>query len=210
MSDPTDQPRPDNRGNRQTATTLLLAVLDAHEGERISLATLLEPLKRRAFGFLLLLLAIPNFVPVAVGIGGVMGMLVIALGVQMLLGLEQPWLSPWVGRRTISCAALRRFLMRIAPVSDRLEQLSRPRLTALTIRPLTAVSGLVMMLLGLLLALPLPFTNYLFGAMVIMFALALIERDGALLLVVWLATLASVTVSATLGQALAQLVKSYF
>ena len=200
----------DGSGNRTPATALLLAVLDAHEGERISLAELLDPLKRRAFGFLLLLLAIPNFMPVAVGIGGVMGMLVIALGVQLLLGLEQPWLSPWVGQLTISCAALRRFLARIGPFSDRLEQLSRPRLTPLTVRPFTAVSGLMMMLLGLLLALPLPFTNYLFGGMVIVFALALIERDGALLLGIWLATLVSVMLSATLARALIQLVQSYF
>jgi hypothetical protein len=33
--------------------------------------------------------------------------------------------------------------------------------------------------------LPIPLTNYLFGALLLLFALALLERDGALLLVAW-------------------------
>ncbi len=52
---------------------LLRAALMSTPGERITIEQLLEPLRRRAFGFLLLLLAIPNFIPVPLGIGGIMG-----------------------------------------------------------------------------------------------------------------------------------------
>ena len=38
-----------------------------------------------------------------------------------------------------------------------------------------------------LLALPIPFTNYVFGFLLLLFAFALLERDGALLLVAWIA-----------------------
>jgi len=46
---------------REDKTTALLrrVLLDARD-DRIDVAALLEPLKRRAFGFLLLLLAIPT------------------------------------------------------------------------------------------------------------------------------------------------------
>ncbi|KRE90795.1 hypothetical protein ASG87_01275 [Frateuria sp. Soil773] len=191
-------------------TELLAAALDRHDGDRIALGDLMEPLRRRAFGFLLLLLAVPNFIPVPLGIGGVMGVLVIALGLQMLAGLEHPWLPRWLARRTLSRTALRRFLARIAPVTRRLERICRPRLERLTMRPLTIASGLVMILLGLLLALPIPFTNYLFGAMLLAFAFALIERDGALLVLVWLATAASVLLSATFSHALLKLFRDLF
>ena len=43
------------------------------------------------------------------------------------------------------------------------------------------------MLLGILLALPIPFTNFLFGALLLLYALALLERDGALMLMSWVA-----------------------
>lgn len=164
------------------------------------MAALLEPLQRRAFGFLLILLAVPNLMPVAIGIGGVMGMGVIALGVQIAAGLDQPWLRRWLGRRTLSRAALLRLLQRIAPATRWPERGCRPRLVRLTQRPLTVLSGVVMIVLGLLLAMPLPFTNYLFGGLLLALAFALIERDGALLLGIWLATL---------SRALLELLRSY-
>jgi len=49
-------------------------------------------------------------------------------------------------------------------------------------------------LLGILLALPIPFTNYVFGVLLLMFALALLERDGVLMLIAWAAGGAAVVV----------------
>ncbi|QWT18645.1 exopolysaccharide biosynthesis protein [Bacillus sp. NP157] len=181
---------------------LLRAAATATPGERITVEQLLEPLKRRAFGFLLLLLAIPNFLPVPLGIGGVMGVLVVGLGLEMSCGLEQPWIPGFLKRRTMSREGLLRFLDRIAPITRRLEKACQPRLQRLTQRPFTLGSGLVMILIGILLALPIPFTNYLFGGMLIVFAFALVERDGALLLAVWATTVAMVALSATFSHAL--------
>jgi hypothetical protein len=196
---------------REDKTTALLrrALLDAPE-DRIDVASLLEPLKRRAFGFLLLLLAIPNFIPVPLGIGGIMGVMVIALGVEMLIGLEHPWIPGFLRRRTLSREGLLRFLDRAEPITRRLETVCRPRLQRLTRRPFTLLSGGIMILIGVLLALPIPFTNYLFGGMLIAFAFALVERDGALLIGVWTATLAIVIASATFSRALAVLVRDLF
>jgi len=189
---------------------LLRAALMSAPGERITVEQLLEPLRRRAFGFLLLLLAIPNFIPVPLGIGGVMGVLVVALGLEMLIGLEHPWIPGFLRRRTMSREGLLRFLDRIAPVTQRLERICKPRMQRLTRRPFTFVSGAIMILIGILLALPIPFTNYVFGAMLIAFALALVERDGALLLAVWTTTVIVVVASATFSRALAGLFRDLF
>jgi len=196
---------------REEKTTALLRVaLLATPVERISVEALLEPLQRRAFGFLLLLLAIPNFIPVPLGIGGVMGVLVIALGLEMLVGLEHPWIPGFLRRRTMSREGLLRFLDRAEPITRRLEKVCKPRLQRLTRRPFTFVSGAIMILIGVLLALPIPFTNYVFGGMLIAFAFALVERDGALLIAVWTATLAVVIASATFSRALVGLVRDLF
>lgn len=179
-------------------------------GERVAVEQLLEPLRRRAFGFLLLLLAIPNFLPVPIGIGGIMGVLVIALGLEMLIGLEHPWIPGFLRRRTMSREGLLRFLDRIEPMTRRLERICRPRLQRLTRRPFTFVSGAIMVLAGILLALPIPFTNYVFGALLIAFAFALVERDGALLVAVWATTAAIVAASATFSHALAGFFRDLF
>ncbi|HEY4093070.1 MAG TPA: exopolysaccharide biosynthesis protein [Luteibacter sp.] len=186
----------------EKTAALLRAAAMATPGERITVEQLLEPLKRRAFGFLLLLLAIPNFIPVPLGIGGVMGVLVVALGLEVLLGLEHPWIPGFLKRRTMSREGLLRFLDRISPIIRRLEKVCKPRIQALTRRPFTFVSGAIMVLIGILLALPIPFTNYLFGGMLIAFAFALVERDGVLLLAIWVTTIAMVVLSATFSHAL--------
>lgn len=199
-----------NEAREEKTTALLRAVLLATPVERVSVEALLEPLQRRAFGFVLLLLAIPNFIPVPLGIGGVMGVLVIALGLEMLVGLEHPWIPGFLRRRTMSREGLLRFLDRAEPITRRLETICKPRLQRLTRRPFTLVSGAIMILIGLLLALPIPFTNYVFGGMLIAFAFALVERDGVLLVTVWAATLAVVIASATFSRALVGVVRDLF
>ena len=75
-----------------------------------------------------------------------------------------------------------------SPWLRRLEKLVRPRMTAfLDNRIALSFTGLLLVLLGVLLALPIPFTNYVFGFLLLLFAFALLERDGALLLVAWIA-----------------------
>ncbi|MGN6479240.1 exopolysaccharide biosynthesis protein [Luteibacter sp.] len=200
----------DKEPREEKTAALLRAAALATPGERMTVEQLLEPLKRRAFGFLLLLLAIPNFIPVPVGIGGIMGVLVVGLGLEMLVGLEHPWIPGFLKRRTMSRDGLLRFLDRIAPFTGRLEKACKPRLQRLSRRPFTFVSGAVMILVGILLALPIPFTNYLFGGMLVAFAFALVERDGALLLAVWGSTIAAVALSATFSHALLKFFRDLF
>ena len=72
----------------------------------------------------------------------------------------------------------------------------------------SAFSGLLMILLGLLLALPIPFTNYLFGALLLLFAFALLERDGALMLVAWISGTVAVVVFGFISGNLLQMLVS--
>ena len=52
----------------------------------------------------------------------------------------------------------------------------------------------------MLLSLPIPFTNYLLGGLILLFALALLERDGAMMLVAWaVGTITIITTGALSG-----------
>ena len=68
--------------------------------------------------------------------------------------------------------------------------------------------------LGLLLAMPIPFTNYVFGALMLLFVFALLERDGALMLVAWACGAIFVVVfgfiSENLVQMLAEIISGWF
>lgn len=175
--------------HRRTINALLRETIDAHEGDDIPLDALLMPLRTRAFGVVLLVLAIPNFIPAPIGIGGVMGVLTFVLGLQMLCGLEHPLMPSRLRRKALSRARMDNFLERTAKVMSWLERGCKPRLVFVMQRPWSSLSGLALMILGLLLSLPVPFTNYPFGAILLAFAFALIEHDGALLIALWLLAL---------------------
>ena len=159
-------------------------------------------LGRRAFGMLLFVSALPAFIPIPIG-GAIAGPLVVLIGVQLLLGLRRPWLPGFLARRGPKREALARFYRLLSPWLARLEHLIRPRLAwVLDQRVAATLTGLLLVLLGVLTSLPIPFTNFLFGTMALMFALALLERDGALMLLAWLATAIAVAVSGALSEPL--------
>ncbi|HEV7489556.1 MAG TPA: exopolysaccharide biosynthesis protein [Rhodanobacteraceae bacterium] len=191
-----------NGEDRQARTTeLLQRAFDAHAGDTITLGDFLDPLGERAFGFLILILAVPNFIPAPIGIGGVMGVLVVLVGFQMLIGLPHPWLPNVLRRRGLARASLDRFIHRLTPVLRWLERLCRPRWAALTRHPAHRISGFLLVLIGIALALPIPFTNYFFGVLLVAYAVALIERDGIALVLAWIASAAVAALLLSLSQA---------
>jgi hypothetical protein len=176
----------------------LRAMLDAwtagDPSETLRLRDLLEGLGRRAFGMLLFVATLPAFIPIPIG-GAISGPLVVLIGVQLLAGRREPWLPRAIAGRGPHRHSLARFDRLVAPWLARLERLVRPRLPQLLHhRAAAMLTGLLLVLLGALLSLPIPFTNYLFGALLLLFALALLERDGALMAVAWVAGTACVGV----------------
>ncbi len=186
---------PNPTSQRHTTTALLHDVLDAHPEESIPLEALLTPLRARAFGVLLLILAIPNFIPIPIGIGAIMGVLVALLGLQMLCGMERPFIPVRWRHKMLPRRRVQQFLTRSEPLTRWLERWCKPRLAAISGRPWSLVSGLALMTLGTLLALPIPFTNYLFGVVLLTFAFALIERDGATLVALWVVSAVLLAIS---------------
>ena len=197
--------------DRQARTTeLLQSAFDAHTGDTVTLGDFLDPLGERAFGFLILILALPNFIPAPIGVGGVMGVLVIYVGGQMLLGFQHPWLLRSMREHGMSRKRVEKFVARLTPLLRWLEHVCRPRLEALTRQPAHRVSGLLLVATGVLLALPIPFTNYVFGVLLVLYAVALIERDGAALIVAWLASVAGAIALLTLSGAAIEAMRKMF
>nr|WP_298156435.1 exopolysaccharide biosynthesis protein [uncultured Pseudoxanthomonas sp.] len=184
----TSSPDMNPEDNHTTTVALLDGFANGDPDDVLRLGDLLKDFGPAAFGMLLFLGVLPAFIPVP-GVGGAVGgPLVILVGVQLLLGMRKLWLPAFLARRGPHRSAMMRFRQRMAPWLRRLEKLVRPRMTAfLDNRIALSFTGLLLVLLGVLLALPIPFTNYVFGFLLLLFALALLERDGALLLVAWVA-----------------------
>ncbi|MDO5610075.1 MAG: exopolysaccharide biosynthesis protein [Pseudomonadota bacterium] len=170
--------------------------------DTLELGNLLDGLGRRAFGVLLFLAIPPAVFP---GVAAVIGApLVILIGLHLLLRRRHVWLPRWLSERGPHRALIIRFERRFDKLFARLERWIRPRWGGMFTHPLASIfTGVLLILLGILLALPIPFTNVPFALLLLLFALALLERDGRLMLIAWLLGLAAITLIASLSGGIA-------
>ena len=189
---------------------LLHAVADGDPAQELTLGGLLDQFKARAFGVFLLMSVLPAFVPLPMGAGAVSGPLVSLIGLQFLAQMEHPWVPRFLSRRPLSRAGMVKFRDRTARLLRWIEKVSRPRTEVIIDHPVARTfTGLMLVLLGFLLALPLPATNYPFGLILLAYAIALIERDGRLMLLAWALGLAQVAVVSALSGQIAGLLRDF-
>jgi hypothetical protein len=176
-----------------TTRALVEELATGDPNEVLTLGELLDRFSERSFGLFLLIVMLPTFIPIPVGVGGLSGALAVLIGLQFLARLEHPWLPGFVARREIHRHRLVSFRNRMGKWLDRIERLTRPRTQGVLTHPIAhAFTGLLLIVLGIALALPLPLTNYPFGLILLAFSFALIERDGRLMLLAWAAGLVEI------------------
>src|SRR5690606_36345813 len=103
----------------------------------------------------------------------------------MLIGLRHPWVPAFARRKTLAKSSIETFTRRMGRPLRVMERFCRPRMLWLFDNAGNRATGLMLILYGLLLSLPIPFTNYIFGLILLAMAIALIERDGMLLVSSW-------------------------
>lgn len=159
----------------------------------LTLGELLDRFSERSFGLFLLIALLPTFIPIPVGVGAISGGLTALIGLQFLARFEHPWLPRFIAKHEIHRHRLISFRDRMGKWLDRIEKLTKPRNQGMLTHPVAhAFTGLLLVILGLALSLPLPLTNYPFGLVLLAFAFALIERDGRLMILAWIAGLTEI------------------
>ncbi|KAF1707616.1 exopolysaccharide biosynthesis protein [Pseudoxanthomonas sacheonensis] len=214
MTKPDSGPAPGN-GDHVSTRAVLDEFAAGDPDDHLRLGDLLSGLRQTAFGMLLFVAVLPAFIPIPGVAGAISGPLVVLIGAQLLFCLRKPWLPGFLARRGPYRRSMVRFRDRMARWLGWLEKVVRPRMEGVLDHPVaSAFTGLLLVLLGLLLALPIPFTNYVFGVLLLLFVFALLERDGALMLVAWLAGAIAVVVfgfvSGNLVQMLVHMVDGWF
>jgi len=182
---------PHDAGAR-AASDLLDDLVQAFPGDSVSVGELIDRLDSRAHGVLLLVLALPMCIPNIPGISTIFGILMMAPALQLVLGSHRLWVPRRVREWRVDCNVLRQTLRVATPPLKRIEYLIKPRWSVLTRFPATILIGLQTALMAFILILPIPFANWPPGMTVAMTALALLQRDGILMLLTIPAAFASV------------------
>ena len=176
-----------------TTRALVEELATGNPEDVLTLGELLDRFSERSFGLFLLIAMLPNFIPIPIGVGAISGGLVTLIGLQFLARFEHPWLPRFIAKHEIHRHRLIGFRDRMGKWLDRIEKLTKPRNQGMLTHPVAhAFTGLLLVILGAALSLPLPLTNYPFGLVLLAFAFALIERDGRLMILAWIAGIAEI------------------
>lgn len=176
---PTIMKRKTPREKPERTSAMLAALAYGSESERITLGEFAGGLRHRVIGFSMLVFALPCCLPMPPGIPTVCGVVISVIGLHLVFGRERLWLPRWIARRSLARTDLRRMVDRALPWIERFERLCRPRLVVATEAFAKSIIGLVVLLLGLILVLPIPFLGNLPpGIAATVIALGISERDG--------------------------------
>lgn len=145
--------------------------------EAITVTEIVRILEGRARAALILLFAAPNVLPAPPGISSVLGLPLLYLTTQLMLG-RMPWLPKVIGNRGLPIATFASLVDRAEPILTRAERLLRPRWSPVVSGTGERLLGLMCLALALVLTLPVPLGNMLPAFAICIIALGVLERDG--------------------------------
>ncbi len=156
---------------------------ESHEAEpEAELGVIVDRLDERAFGLLLLVLALPCTPPFVYLLPQIVAVPMLALGAQMAAGRQSPWFPQAIRARRLQLAEFSRVLDFCEKYVRWLEKIARPRLPAVTGRTGARIAGALMTIPALSILAPFPGTNTVPGIGIAVTALGLIQRDGLLVI----------------------------
>ncbi|WP_428407320.1 exopolysaccharide biosynthesis protein [Hyphococcus sp.] len=147
-----------------------------------ALGDVVDRLDERAFGFLLLLLALPCCLPFVYGLPQIVALPMLALAAQLAMGRRHPWLPKKLNDRRFAIPAFSGVLSRAEKYVGWVEFIARPRFRPVTSHLAMRIIGALMLIPIASILTPLPLTNTIPGIGVAIAALGLIERDGLLVI----------------------------
>jgi hypothetical protein len=170
-----------DRSSFQSRLSTDLETLHARlRGKALTLAELKQALKGRGSAILLILLALPFCFVAIPGLSMPFGIAIGLIGACLVIGRE-PWLPRFIMHRRLSTARSAQLLTGAIKVARQLEKFVRPRLAFLHAGPgmLRLIGlGIVIASLGLMLPLPIPFSNSIPAWAVVLLAIGMMEKDG--------------------------------
>lgn len=149
----------------------------------MTVADIVAVLRDRAFALLVVLLGLPNCLPMPPPIPLVCGFLLALVAAQIAAGWSTPWLPRSLLGRSIPQAAVARAVSRALPILQRLERWSQPRFAFLETPVALRLVGVLLLALALGLLVAAPVIGQIpLGLAVCLVGLGLVERDGVLVL----------------------------
>jgi hypothetical protein len=182
----------------------VLRALASDPRSEVSVTDILAYLGDRALAAAMLVFALPILAPLPPGSNFVLGLPLLAITAQLMLGRSTLWLPGMIGRKRVRLDASREFLRKAADRLAWLEQYVKPRHGWFCTPRADRLIGAACFMLALLLFLPIPFASILPALALSLFALGLVKRDGIFIAGGWLIVILALVTTQLVTMALAE------
>ncbi|MBI1208937.1 MAG: exopolysaccharide biosynthesis protein exod [Azospirillum sp.] len=183
-----------------SASAMLRDLLHRLDGDKISLGDLVGHLGERAPAFLFLVQSvfcgIPTPPPLPAGV--IFGTVLMLVALHVATGSDPGHLPGWLARRRLPVRQVAAVIARAIPLLERIERVLKPRGPDFSGPARCRALAAVVVAMGALVALPIPFGNALPSLSAGVIALGMIARDGAAVVAGLICAALSITVSAIL------------
>ncbi|MCU0549177.1 MAG: exopolysaccharide biosynthesis protein [Leptolyngbya sp. Prado105] len=163
---------------------LLQDFLERHDGERIRLGDLIRGFGKRSFGPTLLICVMPEALPLPIaGVSAFIGMPLVLVSLQLMLGYSTPWFPKWIANRSIKRKDFEKGVQIMLRYLAKVEKIIRPRWQFITTPIAERLLSVLFFLLACVIVLPIPFGNFLPAIALLIMSLGLIEGDGLIIVI---------------------------
>ncbi len=161
-------------------TSEILAGLAAGQSAgRITVREVIGALGERAYSLLIVVLALPNCLPMPPPIPLICGILLALVAVQIFTGRPQPWLPQRLLDRSLSRKDVAKAADRAVPWLRWLEKVARPRFGVFASDAAMRLIGIALLAFSLALVFAAPIIGQIpLGLGIALIGLGLVERDG--------------------------------
>lgn len=167
--------------NTQVKTSAILSVVYKElTAETTTINAVLAELGQRSFSGILILIAGLGLLP---GISVLTGLVISALGVQIFAGFGSPVLPSFLAAKEFKVETVQTVLRKCITYVTFIEKWVRPRWLFLTGPLINRAVGLIIICLGLVMALPLPFSNFPPAIAIMILSIGRLEHDGVIIAV---------------------------
>jgi hypothetical protein len=160
--------------------TLFRAAGRRAETDLVSISTLIAGLGDRSFGWLILLFALINLIPMPMGM--ITSLPLILLTGQMAAGFEHVRLPGFITRLQVNRKAFQRVVLRLKPLIRPIEKIVRPRHDWLFQPKNERLLGFFLLVVSLALFIPIPLSGFIPAIALFITSFGLVERDGIITL----------------------------
>src|SRR6056297_1373010 len=149
-----------------------------HRAGELTLGNLLSALGETSFGWAIVVFSLLTLLPLPPGSSVVTALPLLVTTGQMVLGYPHVKLPAPLARLRLDPEKLRRTVLRLRPVTRRLERVLTARYTPLFARRNERPLGLLLFVIAFALFLPVPFSGWFPALSLFIVGVGLVERDG--------------------------------